>query len=72
MELKVDPARINGLADEVRRLEQQFGDQVTVTLKRVSELASRTSSAYSEPGVRSAISEVERRMERIRQLSREI
>ncbi|MGG2994970.1 peptidoglycan-binding protein [Paenibacillus macerans] len=72
MELKVDPARINGLADEVRRLEQRIGDQVTVTLKRVSELASRTSSAYSEPGVRSAISEVERRMERIRQLSREI
>ncbi|MEC0329136.1 deaminase domain-containing protein [Paenibacillus macerans] len=72
MELKVDPARINGLADEVRRLEQQFGDQVTVTLKRVSELTRRTSSAYSEPGVRSAISEVERRMERIRQLSREI
>ncbi|MCM3703206.1 peptidoglycan-binding protein [Paenibacillus macerans] len=72
MELKVDPARINGLADEVRRLEQQFGDQVTVTLKRVSELTGRTSSAYFESGVRSAISEVERRMERIRQLSREI
>ncbi|GJM70112.1 hypothetical protein HMSSN036_23280 [Paenibacillus macerans] len=54
MELKVDPARINGLADEVRRLEQRIGDQVTVTLKRVSELTSRTSSAYSESGVRSA------------------
>ncbi|GJM68446.1 hypothetical protein HMSSN036_06620 [Paenibacillus macerans] len=53
-------------------MEQRIGDQVTVTLKRVSELASRTSLAYSESGVRSAISEVERRMERIRQLSREI
>ncbi|RRJ66929.1 hypothetical protein EHV15_31380 [Paenibacillus oralis] len=72
MELKVDPARINGLADEVRRLEQQFGDQVTVTLKRVSEVIRKTSSAYSESGVRLAVSEVERLMERIRQLSREI
>lgn len=70
MRVEVDPNRIEGLADQFRRLEQAIGDQVMNTLIRATQVTRDVHMAY--PECRSAASRVEEQAERVRRLLYEL
>ncbi len=72
MEQKVDPDRIKGLSDDMKRLQQRLGDGVTGLTKELVDMITDIKHDYPEPEVRSTAYETERLIREIRDLARSI
>lgn len=72
MDQKVDPDRIKGLSDDMKRLQRRLGDGVTGLTKDLGNIISDIKRDYPEPEVRAAAYETERLIRQIQNLARSI